>query len=63
VTDTVFQGDGLSDYPSSGQATITGANNSRVTLIAMSSDTVRLEIDEDGNGTAETFVDTTWDAL
>ncbi|MGB5408601.1 MAG: hypothetical protein WBN08_14375 [Thiogranum sp.] len=63
VTDTVFQADSLAAYPSSGQATITGANNSRVTLIAMGADNVRLEIDEDGNGTAETFVDTTWGAL
>jgi len=63
VTDTIFQGDSLADYPSSGQATITGANNSRVTLIAMGPDNVRLEIDEDGNGTAETFIDTTWGAL
>jgi len=63
VTDTIFQGDSLADYPSSGQATITGANNSRVTLIAMGPNNVRLEIDEDGNGTAETFIDTTWDNL
>jgi hypothetical protein len=62
VTDTVFQGIEPNE-PSSGQATIIGANNSSVTLIAMGSDNVRLEIDEDGDGTAETFVDTTWDAL
>ena len=62
VTDTVFTGIEPNE-PSSGQATITGANNSRVTLIAMGADNVRLEIDEDGNGTAETFVDTTWGAL
>ncbi|MGI9321757.1 MAG: hypothetical protein ACR2O5_10115 [Thiogranum sp.] len=62
VTDTVFAGIDPNE-PSSGQATITGANNSRVTLIVMGSDNVRLEIDEDGNGTAETFIDTTWGAL
>jgi len=62
VTDTVFAGIEPNE-PSSGQATITGANNSRVTLIAMGADNVRLEIDEDGNGTAETFIDTTWGAL
>jgi len=62
VTDTVFAGIEPNE-PSSGQATITGANNSSVTLIAMGSDNVRLEIDEDGNGTAETFIDTTWGAL
>ena len=62
VTDTVFAGIEPNE-PSSGQASITGANNSRVTLIAMGADNVRLEIDEDGNGTAETFVDTTWSAL
>ena len=62
VTDTLFQGIDPNE-PSSGQATITGANNSRITLIAMGSDNVRLEIDADGDGTAETFIDTTWDAL
>ena len=62
VTDTVFQGIDP-DEPSFGQATITGANNSSVKLIATGANTVRLEIDEDGNGTAETFIDTTWDAL
>ncbi len=62
VTDTVFAGIEPNE-PTSGQATITGANNSRVTLIAMGADNVRLEIDEDGNGTAETFIDTTWGAL
>jgi hypothetical protein len=62
VTDTVFQGF-ASDYPSSGQATISGANNSRVTLIALNSIDVRLEIDADGDGAAETITDTTWDAL
>jgi len=61
VTDIVFAGSGL-DNPSSGQATITGANNSRVTLIALDSVNVRLEVDADGNGSVET-IDTTWDAL
>lgn len=62
VTDIVFAGFGI-DYPSSGQATITGANNSRVTLIALNSIDVRLEIDADGDGAADTITDTTWDAL
>ncbi len=62
VTGDVFQGFS-EDYPSSGQATITGANNGRVTLIALNSLDVRLEIDEDGDGAAETVIDTTWAAL
>jgi hypothetical protein len=62
VTDTVFEGFAL-DYPSVGQATITGANNTSVTLIALDSVNVRLQIDADGDAVAETIVDTTWDAL
>jgi hypothetical protein len=61
VTDIDFQGFGF-DYPSSGQATITGANNSSVTLIALNSIDVRLEIDANGDGAVE-IIDTTWDAL
>lgn len=62
VTDITFQGVG-SGNPSSGQATITGANNSSVTLIALDAVNVRLEVDADGNGAVETTIDTTWDAL
>lgn len=62
VTGGVFQGFGQ-DYPSSGEATITGANDGRITLIALNSLDVRLEIDEDGDGAAETVIDTTWAAL
>lgn len=61
VTDIPFESIGF-DYPSSGQATITGADNSRVTMIALNSVNVRFEIDQDGNGVDQT-VDTTWDAL
>ena len=62
VTDTVFQGVGTND-PFTGQATITGANNSRVTLIAIDSINVRLQIDEDGDGVTDSTIDTTWAAL
>lgn len=62
VTDITFQGVGA-DNPMTGQATITGANNSRVTLIALDAVNVRLEVDADGNGAVETTIDTTWDSL
>lgn len=62
VTDTQFQGIGTNN-PFSGQATITGANNSRVTLLVIDSVNVRLQIDEDGDGVTDSTIDTTWDAL
>ncbi len=62
VTDVPFQGAGSND-PFIGQATITGASNTRVTLIALDAVNVRLEVDEDGDGVTDTTIDTTWDAL
>ncbi len=62
VTDATFQGVEPND-PFTGQATITGANNSSVTLIAMDEVNVTLEVDADGDGVAEDIIATTWDAL
>jgi hypothetical protein len=62
VTDTTFQGVDPND-PFTGQATITGANNSSVTLIAVDSVNVTLEVDADGDGVPEDIIATTWDAL
>ena len=62
VTDATFQGVDPND-PFTGQATITGANNSSVTLIAMDEVNVTLEVDADGDAIPEDIIPTTWDAL
>jgi hypothetical protein len=62
VTDTTFQGIDP-ENPFTGQATIIGANNSSVTLIAVDSVNVTLEVDADGDGVPEDIIPTTWDAL
>jgi hypothetical protein len=62
VTDSTFQGVDP-DHPFTGQATITGANNSSVTLIAVDAVNVTLLVDEDGDGVTDQTIDTTWDNL
>jgi len=62
ITDAAFEGVEPND-PFTGQATITGANNSSVTLIAVDSVNVTLEVDADGDGVPEETIATTWDAL
>ncbi len=49
--------------PDAGSLRITAANGSNVTLVAVGGGLVRLEIDSDGNGVAETTIDTSWDEL
>ncbi|WP_405243640.1 hypothetical protein [Lentisalinibacter salinarum] len=49
--------------PYTGEILITGADDSRVRIVIVSEGVVRLEIDEDGDGVVDEFVDTTWDAL
>ncbi|MCO6411810.1 MAG: hypothetical protein J5I92_03615 [Thiogranum sp.] len=62
VTITPFEGFDFDD-PYTGEALITGANNSSVRIIVLDAVNVRLEVDEDGDGTAETTIDTTWAQL
>jgi hypothetical protein len=50
------------DYPFAGELRISGAGNSVIVLIALDANTVRLEIDIDGDGVDET-IDMTWDEL
>ena len=50
-------------YPSSGQMIITGAANSRVRVTALSSTTVQMELDADGNGSYETSTNMLWSQL
>ncbi len=62
VTNTTFQGNG-SGNPFVGQAKATGANNSSVTLTAIDTVNVRLDVDEDGDGVTDSTTNTTWSAL
>lgn len=49
--------------PSSGAMTITGANNSSIKLTVISSTSVQLQVDENGDGTAETTVTKSWSEI
>ena len=46
-----------------GEILVTGADNSSVRIVIIDSTHVQLEIDENGDGTVDTFVDTTWAEL
>jgi hypothetical protein len=46
------------DYPSSGEFVVTGANNSKARLTALSATTFQLDADIDGDGGYETVVGT-----
>jgi hypothetical protein len=52
-----------SEYPFVGELRITVAGNSVIVLIALGGDSVRLEIDIDGDGAMDNSVDTTWDEI
>jgi len=49
--------------PYAGEILVTGADASRVRIVIVSEKLVRLEIDENGDGVVDEFIDTTWDAL
>ena len=51
-----------SDYPFVGELRIEGAGNSVIVMVALDANTVRLQIDIDGDGFDET-IDMTWDEL
>ena len=51
------------DYPFVGELRISGAGNSVIVLIALDANTVRLEIDIDGDGATDETVDMSWDEL
>jgi hypothetical protein len=51
------------DAPYSGIIRITGAGNSQVRAVVVGSGLVELEVDADGDGTAESVIDTTWSEL
>lgn len=54
---------GLDLYPSSGQATATGANGSRVRITVLSNASVSIELDADGDGSYEEATTRSWSEL
>jgi len=51
------------EYPFVGELRIMAAGNSVIILIALGGDSVRLEIDIDGDGAMDDSLDTTWDEI
>ena len=51
------------DDPNVGEILVTGADDSTVRIVIIDDSSIRLEIDEDGDGTVDEFVDTNWDEL
>jgi uncharacterized protein YhfF len=51
------------DYPFVGELRIEGANQAVIVMIALDANTVRLQIDVDGDGATDETIDTTWDEL
>jgi hypothetical protein len=49
--------------PNVGEILVTGADDSTVRIVIIDTSNIRLEIDEDGDGTVDEFVDTNWDEL
>jgi hypothetical protein len=49
--------------PDSGVLLLTGAGGSKARLTVTGPNTVRIEVDEDGDDNFETTINTTWDAL
>jgi hypothetical protein len=66
-TTTPFQGTTTEEFdlqnPVAGVLVVTGAGGSKAILTVTGLNTVRIEIDEDGDGTFETTINTTWDAV
>ena len=61
-TTTAIQGSGDND-PYTGEILVTGANDSAVRIVIIDSAHISLEIDENGDGVVDAYVDTTWAAL
>lgn len=51
------------DFPFAGELRITGADNAVIVMIALDANTVRLEIDVDGDGATDETLQMTWDEL
>lgn len=63
ATTVPFLRNGAESYPAVGQATITGAANSKVRVTAQSATTVLVEVDADGNGAYEASTTRAWSQL
>jgi hypothetical protein len=61
-TTTLLQGTG-SGFAFTGLVVITGANGATIKVIAIDSNLVRLEIDQNGDGTIDASIDTSWAEL
>jgi len=51
------------DDPHVGEILITGADDSSVRIVIIDNSHIQLEVDEDGDGTVDEFIDTTWAEL
>jgi hypothetical protein len=62
--DTMLTIEAIGDNdPYVGEILVTGANDSSVRLVVIDSNNIRLEVDENGDGVVDAFIDTTWAAL
>jgi hypothetical protein len=62
-TVTTIQASGEDNPPYAGEMLVSGANSSEVRIVVVSEEVVRLEIDVNGDGVVDEFIDTTWAAL
>ena len=62
TTPVTFQGAG-DGYPFAGELLVTGAGGATSRLIALDATNIRIETDSDGDGTADTTEDTTWEDI
>ena len=59
ATTTIFIG-ATADFPSEGELVISGAEDTSAHVIALDNVNVRIELDTDGDGSADESMDTTW---
>ena len=62
-TVVTIQASGDDKPPYTGEILVSGANNSEVRIVVTSEEVVRLEIDVNGDGVVDEFIDTTWAGL
>jgi hypothetical protein len=62
-TVATIQASGDDNPPYTGEILVSGANDSEVRIVVVSVEVVRLEIDVNGDGVVDEFIDTTWAAL
>lgn len=62
-TSSPFTGSDNDAYPSQGKMTVTGANNSSVTLTAVDNTTVALAVDSNGDGQVDSTSNVAWSTI